>query len=435
MLSCLAALAGAPAYGTELPAPLQASDFISFDIAQARLGQLLFFDPILSGNRNISCATCHHPDHGTADGLSLGIGEGGSGVGPKRTAGEGESRIRKRIPRNAPGLWNLGAREVEMLFHDGRVSISDIYDNGFSTPAQEWLPGGLNGILAVQALFPMTSQFEMAGDPVENQVAGAVYDRIDAVWPILTKRVRIIPEYSDRFIAAFDDVDDPLDISITHIANAIAAYEGTEFQSYDSPFDAWLAGDSSALTQDQQAGAELFYGDAGCSSCHSGPLLSDHRFHALMLPHFGPGRTRQWDNVVRDVGRMAVSDRLEDAYRFRTPSLRNVALTAPYGHNGAYPTLEGIVRHHLDPAAGIAAWAPEMAALPSVPWLASGDFLPLDDRYERARLRARLDIMPLDLSDSEVGQLVAFLNALTGTASLKGRLGRPDRVPSGLEVD
>ena len=248
---------------------------------------MLFFDPILSGNRNISCATCHNPDHATSDGLALGIGEGGVGVGPDRVAGTGSARIRKRIPRNSPALWNLGAREIDVMFHDGRVSVSDIYENGFDTPAQEWLPEGLDGILAVQALFPLTSQFEMAGDPKENQVAGAAYDRIDAVWPILAKRVRVIPEYSDMFIAAFDEVNDPLDIDITHIANAIAAFEGFEWRSYDSPFDAYLAGEQSALTASQVAGMRLFYGEAGCAACHSGPLLTDHKFHALALPHFG----------------------------------------------------------------------------------------------------------------------------------------------------
>ena len=414
---------------------MQASDFHEFDPAQARIGQLLFFDPILSGNRNISCATCHSPDHGGSDGLSLGIGEGGAGVGPDRSPGSGAARIRKRIPRNAPALWNLGAREVTTLFHDGRISHSDIYDNGFNTPAQEWLPEGLSGLLAVQTLFPMSSRFEMAGDPGEGQVGGAVNDRIDAVWPIIAKRVRGIPEYARMFADAFADVDAALDITIVHIANALAAFQISEFQSRDSPFDAHLAGDAAALNPEQRAGMELFYGEAGCAVCHSGPLLTDHRFHALMLPHFGPGRTRQWDPVVRDVGRMGVSDRLEDAYRFRTPSLRNVALSAPYGHNGAYPTLEGMVRHHLDPQAGFAAWRPDMAALPEVPWLAERDFLPFDDVFERARLASRLDIAPVSLDDAEIGRIVAFLHALTGRDSVAGRLGRPDAVPSGLEVD
>ncbi|RMF36925.1 MAG: methylamine utilization protein MauG [Alphaproteobacteria bacterium] len=418
-----------------LPAPLQASDFIEFNPQWARIGQLLFFDPILSGNRNIACATCHHPEFGTSDGLSLGIGEGGLGLGPRRRPGEGRTRIRKRIPRNAPALWNLGAREVRFMFLDGRVSRSDIYGNGFDTPAQEWLPGGLQSLLAVQALFPLTAQFEMAGDPRENEVAGAAHDRIDKVWPILARRVRAIPEYARMFVAAFDDVQAAPDITIVHIANAIAAFEGLEFQSYDSPFDAWLAGDDTALDATQLRGLKLFYGKAGCAECHGGKLFTDHEFHALMLPQFGPGRTRPFDPVARDVGRMGASDRLEDAYRFRTPSLRNVALTAPYGHDGAYATLEGIIRHHLDPRGSLQAWTPQMAVLPDVPWLAATDFLSLDDRLEQARFTARLDITPRRLSDAEIADLVAFLKALTGTASVKGRLGRPERVPSGLKVE
>ncbi len=410
-----------PLHALELPEKLQPSSFVTFNPDQARIGQLLFYDPILSGNRNISCGTCHNHAFGSADGLSLGIGEGGAGIAAKRTAVEGDTRIKKRIPRNAPGLWNLGAREIKTLFHDGRVSVSNIYDNGFNTPAQEWLPPGLSGILAVQALFPMTSQFEMAGDPKENQVAGAAYDRIDAVWPILAKRVRTIPEYAEMFIQAFDDVDDSQDITISHIANAIAGFVGLEWQSYDSPFDAFLNGEAAALSQEQLDGAALFYGKAGCANCHSGPLLSDHRFYALALPHFGPGRTRVWDPIVRDVGRMAASDRLEDAYRFRTPSLRNVALTAPYGHNGAYPTLEGIVRHHLNPAKGFAGWDKSLARLPDVPWLKKTDFLPFEDKRERRRLASRIDLNPVELSNTEIAQLVAFLHSLT----------EPDRSPEG----
>jgi cytochrome c peroxidase len=159
-----------------LPKPLTDSDFIQVDPQQAKLGQLLFYDKILSGNRNISCGTCHHHDLGGADGLSLGIGEGGVGIGPKRTPGTGDARIAKRVPRNAPGLWNLGHKDVDVLFHDGRLEISDLYGNGFNSPAEEWLPKGLTNIVAAQALFPLTAQFEMAGNPRENEVAGAVHD-------------------------------------------------------------------------------------------------------------------------------------------------------------------------------------------------------------------------------------------------------------------
>ena len=113
--------------------------------------------------------------------------------------------------------------------------------------------------------------------------------------------------------------------------------------------------------------------------------------------------------------------------------MRNVALTGPWGHNGAYASLEGIVRHHLDPVAALDDWTPEMVQLPPDERFARVDFISFEDRRERARLGARVDIDPVALSDREVSDLIAFLEALTGEA--QGRLGRPARVPSGLPVD
>lgn len=432
----LGLLLAAPAYSAELPPPLTDDDFIAFDRKQAALGQLLFYDRILSGNRNIACSTCHHPAFGTGDGLSLGIGEGGEGLGPGRTALVDSNRIKKRIPRNAPGLWNLGAKELHTLFHDGRLSISDDYENGFNSPAEEWLPVGLETLLGAQAIFPLVAQFEMAGNPKENEIAGAVHDRIDASWPILAKRVRVIPEYGQMFVEAFDHIDTPEQVTIAEIGNALAAFQAIEWASFDSPFDRYLSGNKTALTEEQKRGLDLFYGKANCSSCHSGQLMSDQKFHAIGLPPFGPGRTRRFDPMVRDVGRMGESDRLEDAYRFRTPMLRNVELTPPYGHNGAYPTLEGIVRHHLDPDGMLAKWQPKTAALPDAPWLEPIDFVVYKDQREIARQARFRDVEHISLSDQEVSDLVAFLKALTGTSSVSSPpFGIPDRVPSGLPVD
>lgn len=398
----------------DLPQPLTAADFLDFDRDQAALGQSLFYDTILSGNRNISCAHCHHPDFGTGDGLSLGIGEGGQGLGPDRTPGMGLSRIAKRIPRNAPGLWNLGARDLTVMFHDGRLSTSDLFGNGFNSPAEEWLPQGLNSLLAAQALFPLVAQFEMAGNPGENEVIGAVHDRIDNAWPIFAKRVRTESDYGRRFVAVFDHIEKPEEVTIVEIANALAAFMAIEWTSIDSPFDQYLAGDSAALSAEQKAGMDLFYGKAACSTCHAGPLMSDQKFHALGLPAFGPGRTRAFDPYARDVGRMGESNRLEDAYAFRTPMLRNVALTAPYGHNGAYPTLEAMVRHHLDPGAMRDIWQKQDANLPEVPWLAATDFIIQSDRREMARQARFVPEGEPDLTEPEIAEIVAFLNSLTG---------------------
>ncbi len=355
-------------------------------------------------------------------------------MGPARTAGIGRSRIPKRIPRNAPGLWNLGHRSVTVMFHDGRLEVSDIYGRGFDTPAQEWLPEGLPNPLAAQALFPLVAQFEMAGNPSENEVAGAVHDRVDAAWPILARRVRGIPAYAAMFADAFDEVAAPQDVTIVHIAEALSDFINAEWQSHDSPWDRWRAG-GPALPAGAARGAQLFFGRAHCASCHSGPLFTDQGFHAIGLPGFGPGRTRAFDPMPRDAGRIAASDRLEDAYRFRTPSLRNVALTAPYGHNGAYPTLREIVAHHADPDAALAAWTPLSANLPAAPWLAATDFAIRDDRTEMARQGAARDLPEVALAPGDIDDLVAFLESLTETDARRRPMGRPLAVPSGLPVD
>lgn len=431
----LSFLLASPALAQTLPAPLTEADFFQFDQAKVKLGRLLFYDKILSGNQNISCASCHHPDLGTTDGVSLGIGEGGMGLGTKRVSAEDSSRIHKRIPRNAPALWNLAYRDLRNMFHDGRLEISDIYGNGFNSPAREWLPTGLQTIMAAQAVLPLTAEHEMAGNPGENEIAGAVKDRIDSGWPIIAKRVRNNPSYAKLFVTAFDTIDSPGQVGIADIANAIAAFIGTEFRNFDSPYDKYLAGDSNALSPTQKRGLDLFFGDAGCSGCHNGQLLTDQGFYALSLPQFGPGRTRAFDPLPRDVGRMGESDRLEDAYKFRTPALRNVALTGPYGHNGAMPTLESMVRHHLNPRQSLASWAPDMAGLPKVAWLQNADFAIRDDRFEMERQLAALDITPVDMSDRQVTDIVAFLHALTGETAKTLTLGVPDVVPSGLPVD
>lgn len=419
----------------DLPPPLRDGDFIRFDPDQARLGQLLFYDKILSGNQNISCATCHNVDLAGTDGLSLGIGEGGVGSGPKRTAGTGSTRILRRVPRNAPGLWNLGHRDIRSMFADGRIEISEIYGNGYSTPAQEYLPQGLETLLAAQALFPLASETEMAGQPGENEVAGAANDRIDMVWPILAKRVREIDRYGQLFVAAFEHIEKPSDVTIVEIANALAAFIATEWRNFDSPFDRYLAGDKSALTPKELRGMSLFYGKMGCSGCHAGPLLSDQSFRAQALPQFGPGRTRPHDPLPRDVGRLGKTDDLADAYRFRVPFLRNVALTAPYGHNGAMPTLEAMLRHHFDPIASNQTWTPDMANLPPAPWLGDTDFVIRQDKLETARRLAQIDIDLPAATDQEIADIIAFLESLTGETALQRPMGRPKTVPSGLPVD
>ena len=274
----------------------------------------------------------------------------------------------------------------------------------------------------------------MAGNPKETEIAGAIHDRIDAAWPILAKRVRTIPKYGEMFVEAFETVEAPENVTIVEVANALAAFMGTEWRSFDSPFDAWRS-DGVSMSDAAMRGAELFYGQANCATCHSGALFSDQKFHALQLPAFGPGRTRVFDPIPRDVGRMGESNRLEDAYRFRTPMLRNVELTAPYGHNGAFPTLEGIIHHHANPRQSRENWTNETAQLPAAEWLQKIDFVIQSDTLEMKRQALALDIEPRELTAAQVSDLVAFLKSLTGRTARALPLGRPETVPSGLPVD
>ena len=264
---------------------------------KVELGRLLFFDKILSGNKNISCATCHHPKHGTGDALALPLGEGPSGLGPEREPGESHSTaVHGRVPRNSPALFNLGAREFERLFHDGRVESdpNGYYEGGFITPAKWKLPSGLENVLAAQAMFPPTSAGEMAGAKGENPIADAASLNNAAgpggIWELLAERLQGIPEYVERFQAAFPDVEEPSDITFVHAANAIASFEADAFRMDDSPFDRHLRGDRDALTAAARRGMDLFYGRAGCDSCHTGRFQTDHDFHAIAMPQIGPGK-------------------------------------------------------------------------------------------------------------------------------------------------
>ena len=112
--------------------------------------------------------------------------------------------------------------------------------------------------------------------------------------------------------------------------------------------------------------------------------------------------------------------------------LRNVALTAPYGHNGAYPTLEGIIRHHVE---AVPQWSRDLLKLPKAPWIEHVDFAIQDNPRETIRLMRHRDTSPVDLSMSEIDQLVAFLGSLTGTTIDTTPFGIPPSVPSGLPLD
>lgn len=427
----MVAMAAGVASAGELPAPLTDADFAPVNEAEARLGQLLFYDPILSGNRNLSCATCHNPAFGTGDGLSLGIGDGGIGLGLRRVANP-DNMPEQRIPRNAPSLFNLGAYEFTALFYDGRIEIDPDRPGGMRTPLDADMVTGFASMLSAQTMFPVLSADEMAGHYSENDVAQAVRRGVitgeGGAWDIIARRVSGIPAYADEFAAVYEHIDAPEQIAFTDISNAIAAFMEFEWRSDTAPFDAVLRGEAT-LPEPAATGMDLFYGKAGCAACHSGPLLTNHRFYAMGAPQIGPGKAARFETHARDEGRFRVTGDPADLYAFRTPSLRNVALTGPYGHAGAHSDLRSFVEAHIDPVAGLQNYDLTQAVLPD---LSVDDARGLAD-FDTIASAVRYD--PPDISDAEVTALIAFLNTLTDPVAMTGRLGVPETVPSGLPVD
>jgi cytochrome c peroxidase len=179
------------------------------------------------------------------------------------------------------------------------------------------------------------------------------------------------------------------------------------------------------------SGMDLFYGRGGCSDCHSGPLLTDQDYHAMGAPQIGPGKKARFETLARDEGRAEVTGLPEDMFAFRTPSLRNVALTAPYGHAGSHADLAAFVADHADPVAALARYDAGQAVLPA---LDVEDDSIMSDPAEVAAIAAAVTTPPVVLSPNDVTALVAFLDSLTDPAAVKGRLGVPDAVPSGLAV-
>ncbi len=444
------ALAGLLAtFSTQALAQYQVSDsmFPARNAKQEELGNLLFFDKILSGNQNISCASCHHSFAGTGDGLALPVGAGGTGFGVAR---ESESKmgqlISERVPRNAPSIFNLGASDFTDMFHDGRVAVDSSQASGFLSPAGDNLPSGLNTVLAAQAMFPVTSGTEMAGRDGENSIAiaAAAGDLAGAsgVWAQLADRLRGNSEYAALFIDAFDHINTAADISFADAANAIAAFEAGAWRCTDTPFDRAVGSDGALSNTDVLdsispkvlRGADLFYGKANCSACHTGPFQTDQRYHSIAMVQIGPGKGDGF-NGRDDFGREKVSGEESDRYKFRTPSLRQVAFTGPWGHAGAYDTLEAVIRHHLDPAQNLDTYDTSQAKLISRADLDAEDFILLEDDNSRAAIAASSELPANPLTDGEVSDLVEFLTVgLTDMSCVDLRRDVPARLPSGLPV-
>jgi cytochrome c peroxidase len=328
LLAPLAALSLAAATGLDRPFPPMPGEAPSAE--RVALGRLLFFDPILSRDGSLSCAHCHRPDRGLADGLPTARGLHGA-----------------PLARNTPTLYNAAFKP--RLMWDRRAAS-----------------------LEEQVSLPLLAPDELNADPAQ-----------------LLAGLAALPEYAERFAAAFPE--EATAISLANVSRALAAFERT-LVSRDSRFDRYARGEREALSASERNGLTLFRSLATrCFECHRLPTFEAPLALSIGVPSPDPG-----------VG--AISGLAAQRGFFGVPSLRNVALTAPYMHDGSLATLEDVVEFYRL-GGGLAKGAPA------------------------ARLHEF--IRPIEMSDAEAADLVAFLRALTDESA---RPSVPERVPSGLPV-
>lgn len=384
------------------------------------LGQALFFDKILSGNMDVSCATCHWPEFAAGDDRVLPNGVGGTGLGKARHSGG-------MIPRNSP--TSMHAHMTDELFWDGRVER--LPGGAIRSPAGAALTPAMHAVfdsrwevLAVQAMFPVTSREEMRGHVSENPIANLADSDLAGIWNALRDRVVAYTGYQNLLASAYPTT--PINaIEFAHLANAMAAFQIRAFSCTDSPFERFVKGDDRALTALEVEGALEFFGSAQCSQCHTGSLFTDGDYHNIGLPQFGPGKG---DGVGGndDFGRERVTGDAQDRYRFRTPMLRNIELTAPYGHLGQFESLEALLVHYSDPSNSLLNYVvtdhvadPDVAAL----------FL-----ENRTEVLARLDARLQGGLQFDHDAMAAFLRSLTDPVGRDFASMIPTTVPSGLTV-
>lgn len=278
--------------------------------AKVELGKKLYFDPRLSGNNWISCATCHNPALGFADGLPRMLG------GPASKEGG----------RNTPTIINTAYNGLQ--FWDGRAAT-----------------------LEEQALGPIQNPNEM-NETLDNVI----------------RKLNRMPDY----VKAFKDVFGT-GVTADGIAKSIAAFERTIVFA-NAPFDRYMMGDEHAMSESAKRGMILFNTKAECIKCHNGPNFTDNEFHNIGVPADGP--------LKEDLGRYNVTKNEAEKGAFKTPTLRNITDTAPYMHNGFFPTLFEVVQFYNGGGGRSENKSP--------------------------------DVHALHLTGQEVNDLMEFLKALTG---------------------
>ena len=328
-----------------------------YSLEKEELGRLLFWDPILSGTKDVACVSCHHPDFGYADGLVHSQGVGANGLGPNRNGG-------LKTRRNAPTIINSAYNGIatNQVYNP---ELAPMFWDNRATSLEE------------QALLPMLSKEEMRGSAINEA----------SIMDTIVQRLKSIEQYEEMFESAFGANE----INQENILAAIATFE-RGIVAFNSPFDQYMRGDLTALSNFEIEGMNLFI-EVGCADCHSGPMFSDFELHTI--------------GVIDNVN---PADRgATEAFDFRTPTLRNLDITAPYMHNGIHNTLEEVMEFYEQ--------------------IAEGD----EDQRNANLLQDDLDeeMLDLGLDENEIDAIIAFMATLNDENFDKRA---PDSVPSGLPV-
>ena len=398
-----------------------ASKDMSTDInsPKAQLGKKLFYSKALSGNMDTACVSCHHPLLGGGDNLSLSIGTGAKypdllGIG--RTLKDKNKQV--QVPRNAPTTLNVFVYK-KVMFHDGRIERLD-EAGAITTPDVEYpkvdvLAG--KDIVQAQSRFPLTSHAEMKGLSFSAEYGNQttrqhLAQRLGGYGQGKGELTSLENQYwLNEFRKAFNATDLPASELITeqNISEAISEYERSQV-FINNAWSKYIQGDKQALTEQQKQGALLFFtpvmqGGAGCFVCHQGDSFTDEKFYNTAMPQIGLGKG-DGDTLSHDFGRMRVTGKEEDRYRFRTPSLLNVELTGPWGHDGAYSNLFDIVKHMLNPEEALKNY--------NIGVLTQGNLHTLDWKENTDKALAKgVALVSQEVNKEKVEALVSFLRALT----------------------
>ncbi len=265
------------------------------------LGKALFWDPILSGKKDVACATCHHPANGYADNLDLSIGVNAVGLGANRHFLSPNTF--PFVKRNSQTILNTAFNGMDVNGNFNPATAPMFWDSRVKS-------------LEAQSVEPIKAMEEMRGNTYTEASA------LDSV----VARLKKIPAYQQLFQSAFGNAQA---ITVANMGIAIASFERTLIAN-NAPFDRYKRGETNAMTALEIRGMNAFQ-TVGCANCHSGNMFSDYQLHVLSVP---------------DNAKNAQSDAGNGTYAFRTPSLRNLRVTAPFMHSGVFRTLDDVLRFY-----------------------------------------------------------------------------------------